>query len=398
MGERFNFAELLGLPEAEPAPGARSLVERLTFDRLMSLSDPKRITRSATVRVPPLKFDAYKDQELYYFNVKSAPSTTGLRHKGVVKVFKPKDPNTPLERCDCSVDCTCPDYKYRFAWANKQRGSSQVGPSSLNQAWNKAPRITNPTGRPGLCKHIIATRDWIYGQIRSFASDQVYEPTTAKLDRLVKQAQKRWADFPGEMAKARERDEKIKQSIQRATALKSKPWAKEPSTPWKMAAGPDARAAQPPLPEPAPTPDTKLAGARASGLNPELARSGSAKAAEQARRSGDDSVAKWRAARSEESVSRGMPNLVDQLDVLVEEQAALDATSLGKSSTLGSTAGRPGSAPKENESEELKLLREIRDIVRHMAGDDLPPDLAKADEPMAEPGIPVDAAEARDQN
>src|SRR4051812_30948794 len=144
----------------------------------MSLSDPKRITRSSTVRVPPLKFDAYKDQEAYYFNVKSSPSTTGLRHKGMVRVFKPKDPNTPLEKCECEVDCGCPDYRYRWAWANKQKGSGQVGPQSVNQAWNKAPRITNPKGRPGLCKHIIATRDFIYGQFRSFGSDQERDSST----------------------------------------------------------------------------------------------------------------------------------------------------------------------------------------------------------------------------
>lgn len=45
----------------------------------------------------------------------------------------------------------CPDYKYRFSWVNKQKGSSQVGPGSLNKAWNMAPKITNPSGIPGLC-------------------------------------------------------------------------------------------------------------------------------------------------------------------------------------------------------------------------------------------------------
>lgn len=45
----------------------------------------------------------------------------------------------------------CPDYRYRWAWSNKQRQSSVVGPQSLNQAWNKAPRKTNPSGAPGLC-------------------------------------------------------------------------------------------------------------------------------------------------------------------------------------------------------------------------------------------------------
>jgi intein/homing endonuclease len=272
------------------------LTERLTFDQLVGFSDPKRITRSQTVKVPPLHFDAYKDAEIYYFNVKSAPSTTGLRHKGMIKCYKPKDPNTPLEKCECEIDCTCfapetlvlmadgrykpiadirpgdsvythkgrvrrvlgnvgrpprkgekvyilrvkgvscpivttenhpfltlrdkklkfipvkdlkrheqlvclrpsrkkialdsvrlqtlvsrkkarqpelvydlcidedhsfivhgvvvancPDYRYRWAWANKQRGSGRVGAQSFNQAWNKAPRITNPVGRPGAC-------------------------------------------------------------------------------------------------------------------------------------------------------------------------------------------------------------------------------------------------------
>lgn len=139
---RVLFAEL-----GQPA----RLDERMTFDQLMAYSDPKRIARSATVKVPPLHFDMFKDSESYYFNVKSHPSTTGLRHHGVIKVYKPKNPNTPLEKCECEVDCECPDYRYRWAFANKQRGSSRVGPRSLNQAWNKAPRRTNPTGRPGLC-------------------------------------------------------------------------------------------------------------------------------------------------------------------------------------------------------------------------------------------------------
>jgi len=44
-------------------------------------------------------------------------------------------------------------------------------------------------------------------------------------------------------------------------------------------------------------------------------------------------------------------------------------------------------------------LREIRDIVRHLAGDDLPAELAEEPEvPLSEPGIPVDAVRSRDQN
>jgi hypothetical protein len=380
-----TFAELF---DAEVARGfARTLIEKLTFDQLVGMSDPKRITRSATVRVPPLKLDTYKDREAYYFNAKSAPSTTGLRHKGYIKVFKPKNPNTPLEKCECMVDCQCPDYKYRFAWANKQRGSSAVGPGSLNQAWNQAPRRTNPRGRPGLCKHILATRDWIYGQFRSFASDQVAGTTTDKLDRLVTQSQKRWADYPGEMSKARERDQKIKQSIERAAQLKAQATKDQavakfgPADQWKAASAKGAKATTPtPVPVPA-TPLAKTAGAKEVGINPAAAGSEVA-----ARRAGDEPVAQWRARRSQESVGRSMTLELDRAVALQEE--------------LDAHLGQKGRAPGDEESEELKMLRQIRDICRHLAGDDLPPDLAQDDDvlPATEPGIPTDAAQASEQN
>lgn len=285
----------------------------------------------------------------------------------------------------------CPDYKYRWAWANKQRGSSKVGPSSLNQAWNQAPRITNPNGRPGLCKHVIATRDYIYGQVRSFGSDQDYDSTTSKLDRLVKQSQKRWSDYPAEVAKARERDAAIQQSIKRATELR----AKNPSLLAQTQPSVRADAGSPAVTKSA----DKVGGARASGPTPELAKTGSAKAAQAAQKAGDDSIAAWRARRSEESmematlhVSNEMTNLVDQVTVMVEE--------LEKASAASNAIGRPGTPPNEEESEDLRLLREIRDIVRHLAGDDLPAEFAEGgeDEPLSEPGIPVDAVRSRDQN
>lgn len=188
-----------------------SLTERLTFDRLFRISEPKRVYRSFTVRGPPLEIDSYQDVVYYIFNFKANPSTTGLRHRGYVKFFKPKNKNpknVPLQHLDCLVDCTCPDFRYRWAWANKQRQSSVVGPNSLNQAWNKAPKKTNPSGRPGLCKHILATRSYIYGLLSSFPGD---EPDTAyKLDRLTKYANKRWTDFEGQMRAAKAKEAEIR--------------------------------------------------------------------------------------------------------------------------------------------------------------------------------------------
>lgn len=187
------------------------LCERLSFDQLFRISDPKRVYRSFTVRGPPLEIDSYQDAVYYIFNFKANPSTTGLRHRGYIKFFKPKNKNpkdVPLQHLECMVDCECPDFRYMWAWANKQRQSSAVGPNSLNQAWNKAPRIKNPSGRPGLCKHILAARAYIYGLMSSFEGD---EPDTAyKLDRLTKHATKRWTDFEGYMAAAKAKEQEIR--------------------------------------------------------------------------------------------------------------------------------------------------------------------------------------------
>ena len=187
------------------------LCERLTFDKLFRVSEPKRVYRSFTVKGPPLEIDSYQDTVYYIFNFKANPSTTGLRHRGYVKFFKPQHKNpksVPLQHLDCLVDCTCPDFRYRWAWANKQRQSSRVGADSLNQAWNKAPKITNPKGKPGLCKHILATRQYLYGMLSSFEAG---EPDTAyKLDRLTKYATKRWTDFEGQMAAAKAKEADIR--------------------------------------------------------------------------------------------------------------------------------------------------------------------------------------------
>lgn len=172
---------------------SQQLLERLTFDQLFSVSEPKRVLRSKTVRGPPLDVEAMKDGVFYHFNFKSFPSTTGKRQKGYIKFFKPKK-KIPLEKVECLVDCTCPDFRYRWAWANKQRGSSVVGAKSMNQAFNRAPRVTNPRGRPGLCKHLLALRDFIYGEFENFDGSQGGTPE--RLDAVVQSVQAKGKTAP----------------------------------------------------------------------------------------------------------------------------------------------------------------------------------------------------------
>lgn len=199
-----NFAGILDGPIAESL-----IMERLSFDQLLRYSDPKRVARADTVRGPALKMTPAADSNYWWFNFKSFPSTTGLRHKGFIRFIKPRgmvDPaeRRPLEQVHCEVDCQCPDFKYRWAWSNKQRQASRVGANSLNQCINRAPRITNPTNRPGLCKHLLALRNFIYGQ--AFAMTGRTADPSDRMDKLVKHSQKRWLDFDGEVFKAREKE------------------------------------------------------------------------------------------------------------------------------------------------------------------------------------------------
>ena len=203
------FEELL---EAVEVP--EILLEYLTYDQLFRMSEPKRFQRSLTVKMPPLDLRQYQTGDHwvfeYYFNAKGNPSTTGLRHRGYVRFKKPKKTqagkDTPLSKLPVEVDCMCPDYRYRWAWTNHQRQAGPIGANSLNQCINRAPKITNPHGAPGLCKHILATRDYIYGLLSGFPTGT---PDTERLDALTKRATRRWLNFDQEMEKARERDAKI---------------------------------------------------------------------------------------------------------------------------------------------------------------------------------------------
>lgn len=197
----------------------------LTYDKLFKRSDPKRIWRSGQVRGPPLEIDAYKDAIFHTFNFKSYPSTTGLRHRGYIKFERPTHGRpTPSEKLPVVVDCTCPDFRYRWAWANKQRGASRIGSQSLNQAHNRAPRITNPGNKVGLCKHLLACKNYIYGLIQRFDRElpvsqrrrgRGVQDMAWKLDQLVKYANKRWINWD-QQTQAGLRRQQIQRQVQQA--------------------------------------------------------------------------------------------------------------------------------------------------------------------------------------
>lgn len=180
------------------------ITEALTFDQMFRLSEPKRVVRSRTVKGPPLEVRAFDDATYHFFNFKSNPSTTGLRHRGYIKFKKPRK-DLPLSQVQCEVDCTCPDFRFRWAHVLKQHGASRVGPNSLNQALNRAPRITNPTGRVSLCKHLLALKDYIQGLMYTLPKTGL-KSSEDVLSGVVKYAQKRYANHDQQVAAAKARD------------------------------------------------------------------------------------------------------------------------------------------------------------------------------------------------
>jgi len=275
----MRFQELM-----EAVESLELLQEYLTYDKLYRMSEPKRFYRSHFVRIPPMEVESYQTPNhwvfSYYFNAKSAPghSTTGLRHRGYVRFRKPKrshkGKNTPLSQLPVEVDCMCPDYRYRWAWANHQKKAGPIGKNSLNQCIRRAPRKTNPQGLPGLCKHILATRDFIYGLLSGFPDDV---GPTDRLDKLTAKATKRWLNFDAEMQKARQRDaliaaakarrniglppeqqNKLPNKLAVATPIElpgipMEPWHKEPLSPQELKAK-YGKAPMPPQPPAAPKP------------------------------------------------------------------------------------------------------------------------------------------------
>lgn len=190
-----------------PDDSVIAVLEDMSYKQLYNLSEPRRKERARTVSGPAIMIDSYQDSAYYHFNFKSMPSTTGLRHRGYVRFKRPVlNSDRHAEDISCIVDCTCHDFKYRWAWADKQRGASRVGSASMNKAFNRAPIVTNPTARPGLCKHLLAVADYIFGHTVEFRGKKPEADSFNRtLDAMTKYATRRWSNIGGQIEQARQR-------------------------------------------------------------------------------------------------------------------------------------------------------------------------------------------------
>jgi hypothetical protein len=146
---------------------AHSLNEKMSFKDLFNVSTPERIQRSKSdVRVRPLRVVTLDENEAWTFSYKSNPSVTGKPHKGYIKFFKEHvEQGENAEDLECIVDCTCPDFMYRYAYNDTRKDASVVGPKSWSKCINRAPKPAYNFGE-GMCKHLLALQGYLKTKIQ----------------------------------------------------------------------------------------------------------------------------------------------------------------------------------------------------------------------------------------
>lgn len=166
----------------------RVLNEILTYTQLMNFSEPERKKRSTKMRTKSLPIRADSNNEFWNFSYKSDMShitprinnPNGIGHKGRITFKKNAGDKSAID-IPCSVDCTCEDYRYKYAYANNDKEAGSMGANSLNKCNGQFPKITNPYLRPGLCKHLLSLREYL----RTKLEESQQAGLSEKLDDIV---------------------------------------------------------------------------------------------------------------------------------------------------------------------------------------------------------------------
>ena len=153
------------------------LVEKMSFKQLLSRTDGGRRDRGSRMRVRSLAGTADEDSENWNFSYKSANDhiTTGKSHMGRISFGKDAyvryKNKKNMDEVVCKVDCSCKDYKYRWAYANAAQQAGEMGVNSLNKCNGNAPVKTNPRRKPSLCKHLVSLKNYLRTKLEEQQGD-----------------------------------------------------------------------------------------------------------------------------------------------------------------------------------------------------------------------------------
>ena len=150
--------------------------ENMTYDELTKLTsntprspndNTNRIDRSKNVRVRSIPVSIEEGLEQWNFRYKSNLGTgdPGNPLEGHITFLKGEvEKDDDAQQLECKVDCSCPDYKYKFAYNNAKQGASDIGAESLNKCINRSPQPAYNIGE-GLCKHLCALSRYLQTKI-----------------------------------------------------------------------------------------------------------------------------------------------------------------------------------------------------------------------------------------
>jgi hypothetical protein len=183
-----NTKQLINLPSGKYKISdlKGKLTENMTYDELLRLTadtprspddGTNRIERSKNVRVRSIPVSVEEGLEQWNFRYRSAPGTgnPGKPLEGHITFVKGEvGRNDSAEDLDVKVDCSCRDYKYKFAHNNFKQGAGDIGPDSLNQAINRPPKPAYDIGE-GLCKHLTALSKYLQTQIKTTQRSNLFE-------------------------------------------------------------------------------------------------------------------------------------------------------------------------------------------------------------------------------
>ena len=128
----------------------------MKLDVLVRKSEALRKINARLVKV--VQYRAGRDKKGYA--VAMAKTYTRLEVNVQKKLMKARDQNKYVshikfldKKLNVEVSCSCPDFIYRWEYAN-----AQVGAAKIRYSNGDAPDSTNPGHKPGLCKHLLALR------------------------------------------------------------------------------------------------------------------------------------------------------------------------------------------------------------------------------------------------
>lgn len=131
----------------------------MKLNQLVSKTDRMRKANARLVKVVGYKtgFDKKKLPTAVAKTYTPREYTIGMR------LVKAKDQNKYVssikflnKQLDVKVSCSCPDFMFRWEWAD-----AQVGAADIIYGNGEPPDETNPSHEIGLCKHLVALRKLI---------------------------------------------------------------------------------------------------------------------------------------------------------------------------------------------------------------------------------------------